>query len=99
MFNGSISVGALIRLQHAGLRVNTPLVQLVSLINEYQQIGFPGYKARVSFDAVTLAHVPDTMRLLPGMSLRAGIKVGTRRVITFLTYPLIRRLDESRLDP
>ncbi len=59
----------------------------------------PGFKARIAFDAVTLMHVPDTMRLLPGMSLRAEIKVGTRRVITFLTYPLVRVLDESMRDP
>ncbi len=59
----------------------------------------PAYKGRISFDAVNLAHVPENMRLMPGMSLRAEIKVGTRRVITFLTYPLIRTLDESMRDP
>lgn len=59
----------------------------------------PAYKGRISFSAVTLTQVPDSMRLLPGMSLKAEIKVGTRRVITFLTYPLIRTLDESMREP
>ena len=59
----------------------------------------PKYKGRVAFDAVQLSNVPSGFRLLPGMSLRSEIKVGTRRVITFLTYPLIRTLDESMRDP
>ena len=39
VFDGSISVGALIAFNMLASRVSTPLVQLVSLINEYQQIG------------------------------------------------------------
>lgn len=39
VFNGSLSVGALVAFNMLASRVSTPLVQLVSLINEYQQIG------------------------------------------------------------
>ncbi len=39
VFDGSISVGALIAFNMLASRVSTPLVQLVTLINEYQQIG------------------------------------------------------------
>lgn len=59
----------------------------------------PKYKARIALDEVDLDNVPDDFRLLPGMSLSAEIKVGTRRVITFFIYPLIRAADESMREP
>jgi ATP-binding cassette subfamily B protein len=39
VLDGSMSVGALIAFNMLATRVSSPLVQLVSLINEYQQIG------------------------------------------------------------
>jgi HlyD family secretion protein len=59
----------------------------------------PKYKARVELTNTRLAGVPEDFRLMPGMSLRAEVKVGTRRVISFFTYPLIRTLDEGLRDP
>ena len=59
----------------------------------------PKYKARIAIDEVKLDSVPEDFRLLPGMSLSAEIKVGTRRVITFFIYPLIRTADESLREP
>jgi len=57
------------------------------------------YKARVALDEPNLDNVPEDFRLLPGMSLSSEIKVGTRRVITFFIYPLIRTADESIREP
>jgi len=59
----------------------------------------PKYKARVELTHTKLVNVPEDFRLMPGMSLRAEVKVGTRRVISFFTYPLIRTLDEGLRDP
>lgn len=39
VLDGSMTVGALIAFNMLATRVSTPLVQLVSLINEYQQVG------------------------------------------------------------
>jgi HlyD family secretion protein len=35
----------------------------------------------------------------PGMTLTAEMKVGSRRVISYFLYPLLRGLDESIREP
>lgn len=59
----------------------------------------PKYKARVQIKRAELKNVPSDFKLLPGMSLQCEIKIGTRRVITYFTYPLIRTFDESLREP
>jgi hemolysin D len=39
--------------------------------------------------------VPENRILGPGMVVQAEIKVGTRSVLSYLLYPVIRMLDES----
>lgn len=63
--------------------------------NERQQI----YKARIALDTTKLDNVPADFRLLPGMTASAEIKVGRRRVISYLLYPVIRALDEGMREP
>ena len=36
---------------------------------------------------------------MPGMKVRAEIKVGQRSVISYFLYPVIRALDESLREP
>jgi HlyD family secretion protein len=43
--------------------------------------------------------VPESQRIGPGFVARAEIKVGTRSVLSFLLYPIIRTLDESVREP
>lgn len=57
------------------------------------------YRIRVSADSIELKAVPKDFRVLPGMGLSAEIKVGERRVITYLLYPIIRSLDETMREP
>ena len=57
------------------------------------------YRIRVSVDKTELRAVPKDFRLIPGMGLTAEIKVGARRVITYLLYPLIRSFDETMREP
>ena len=39
------------------------------------------------------------MHLLPGMTVTAEIKVGTRTIISYFLYPLLRGLDDSIREP
>ncbi len=57
------------------------------------------YKARVDFDELRLRDVPADARLIPGMTATAEIRVGSRRVITYFLYPLLRTLDEGIREP
>ncbi len=57
------------------------------------------YRIRVSVDQTGLRAVPKDFRLIPGMGLTAEIKVGDRRVITYLLYPVIRSFDETMREP
>jgi HlyD family secretion protein len=60
--------------------------------------GQPFFKARIQMAATGLAASPET-RLLPGMTVNAEIKVGTRSVISYFLYPLLRGLDDSLREP
>jgi len=59
----------------------------------------PFFKARMSLLDTNLRNVPANFRLLPGMTVTAEIKVGTRRVISYLLYPILKGLDESLREP
>ncbi len=57
------------------------------------------YRVRVEITDYELNDVPSNHRLIPGMAVTAEIKVGTRRVIDYFLYPLIRSLDSSIREP
>ncbi|MDC7784346.1 HlyD family type I secretion periplasmic adaptor subunit [Rhodoplanes sp. TEM] len=57
------------------------------------------HKARVTLADTALRNVPPHFRLLPGMTVSAEIKVGTRRVISYLLNPILKGLDESLREP
>lgn len=57
------------------------------------------YRARISLLSTKLRNVPDGFRLMPGMRVRAEIKIGKRSVISYFLYPVIRALDESLREP
>ncbi len=57
------------------------------------------YRARITLLSDQLRNVPDEFRLMPGMKVRAEIKIGKRRVISYFLYPVIRALDESLREP
>ncbi|MFA7231451.1 MAG: HlyD family type I secretion periplasmic adaptor subunit [Victivallaceae bacterium] len=56
------------------------------------------YRARIIVSG-KLTNVPKTFRLIPGMQVTAEIKVGKRRIISYLLHPLIKALDESIREP
>ncbi|WP_395676106.1 HlyD family type I secretion periplasmic adaptor subunit [Inquilinus sp.] len=59
----------------------------------------PVYRARIRLVDTTLRSIPDTFRLLPGMTLTAEIEIGRRTVLSYFLYPLVRGLDESLREP
>jgi HlyD family secretion protein len=59
----------------------------------------PYYKARVAFSEVNLKAVPEGFRLVPGMTLTADIKVGTRSVFMYMLRGVIRGVNEAMREP
>lgn len=59
----------------------------------------PFYKARVLLSDTTLHTTGEPVRLLPGMTVSAELKVGRRTVISYFLYPLIRGLDTAIREP
>jgi HlyD family secretion protein len=57
------------------------------------------HRARITLTDTALRDVPETMHLIPGMAVKAEIKVGRRTVISYFLYPILRGLDESIREP
>jgi hemolysin D len=57
------------------------------------------YKSRCSIDKVHLIKVPAKFRLIPGMTLRADVNVGTRSVAMYLLGGIIRGFNEAMREP
>ena len=64
-----------------------------------QAAGTALHRAAITIPTPALAHLPPGTVLLPGMTLSADIKVGTRSVLDFFLDPLLRGLDESLREP
>jgi hemolysin D len=59
----------------------------------------PYYKARIGVGSAELRDVPDSFRLIPGMTLTADIHVGTRSLFMYLVRGVVRSVDEAMRDP
>ncbi|HYD55877.1 MAG TPA: HlyD family type I secretion periplasmic adaptor subunit [Burkholderiales bacterium] len=59
----------------------------------------PVFRARVSLEKVELVDTPPNFRLTPGTTVSADIKVGTRKLITYFTYPVLRSGSTSFREP
>ncbi len=57
------------------------------------------YRIRVKILSRKLRNVPEGFRLMPGMTVKAEIKVGRRAIISYFLYPIIRVFDESLREP
>lgn len=63
------------------------------------QPAVPFFKARVLIADTRLGASENPIRLLPGMTVSAEIKVGRRTVISYFLYPLLRGLDVAIREP
>jgi hemolysin D len=59
----------------------------------------PYYKARIALTEVRLNAVPDSFRLVPGMTLTADINVGSRSVFMYMLKGVIRGVHEAMHEP
>jgi hemolysin D len=59
----------------------------------------PYYKARIALTEVKLNAVPDSFRLVPGMTLTADINVGSRSVFMYVLKGVIRSVNEAMREP
>ena len=57
------------------------------------------YKARCSVDATHFRNMPDKFRLIPGMTVQAELKVGTRSVAMYVLGGLLKGFGESMREP
>lgn len=57
------------------------------------------YRTRLSYDYSTMSHLPENFRLIPGMEVQVEIMTGRRKIITYVTYPLIKALDTAIREP
>jgi len=57
------------------------------------------HRSQVALSDTELHDLPEGTRLIPGMTLTAEIKVGSRSVISYFLYPLMRGFDESIREP
>ncbi len=67
-------------------------------LQKQSQVPISYYRVRI----VISGHLKNTkkdFRLIPGMEVQAEIKVGSRRIIEFIIYPLIKALDETAREP
>lgn len=59
----------------------------------------PYYKARIALTDTNLRNVPETFRLIPGMTLTADISFGTRSVLMYLVSGALRGMGEAMREP
>ena len=57
------------------------------------------YRGRVDVPAAQLADLPSGFRLTPGMLASADMKVGEKRVITYLTHPILKGFSSAFSEP
>jgi len=57
------------------------------------------HKARVTLLDTKLRNTPANYRLLPGMTVTAEIKAGTRSIISYVLYPILKGLEEGLREP
>lgn len=57
------------------------------------------HKAQVELLTTELRRMPEGTALTAGMTVRAEIKVGSRSVMSYFLYPILRGLDESIREP
>ena len=57
------------------------------------------YRGRVDIPVREMASFPSGFRLTPGMLASADMKVGEKRVITYLTHPIMKGFSSAFSEP
>ena len=57
------------------------------------------HRAQIELTSTTLINMAPGARLIPGMTLSADIKVGSRSIISYFLYPFMQSIHESIREP
>lgn len=57
------------------------------------------YSGRILLETAKVKHMPERSRLLPGMTAVAEIVVGSRSIMSYILWPMIKAIDESIREP
>lgn len=57
------------------------------------------YRGRIDIPVAGIATLPADFRLTPGMGASADMKVGTKRIITYLTHPILKGFSQAFTEP
>lgn len=57
------------------------------------------HRSQIVLDRAALRQLPDRAALVPGMTLSAEIQVGSRSVLSYFLYPILRGFDEALREP
>jgi len=63
------------------------------------QVKTPFFKARVRIDEAKLRNVPDSFRLIPGMTVQGDVLVGHRTILSYLVEGGMRTGSEAMREP
>ncbi len=61
--------------------------------------GGASHRGWVEFLDTTMKDLPEGARLIPGMTLSADIKVGSRSIMAYLLYPVTRAFNDNSVRP
>ena len=59
----------------------------------------PSFRVRAQLGASKLRHLPEGFKLQPGVTVTADVLTGSRPVITYLLYPLMRDVQTALREP
>ena len=57
------------------------------------------YKVRIALTNVDLHNVPDSFRLIPGMTAQADVHIGTRSVLMYIVNGAVQGMNEAMREP
>lgn len=57
------------------------------------------YRGRIDIPAKELSTLPSNFKLTPGMQAKADMKVGERRIITYITHPIMKGFSSAFSEP
>jgi membrane fusion protein, hemolysin D len=68
-------------------------------VDDNNQPTEPYYKVRIALTNVDLHNVPQSFRLIPGMTLTADVHIGTRSILMYLVEGAVRTMSEAMREP
>ena len=94
--NAMISLDALPYQKHG--QIDSNLIYISADVTEEAE-GDSSFTVLSDLEINQLKNIPNSFIATPGMSLAGRVKVGERRLIEYLLYPVVKTLDQSFTEP